>query len=178
MPEGPASLTPEERRWSHEKFERLAREKNQLASGRTTYYAAMGTVLITGLVVTVSNFLSQPQLLIVVPTFLALLGILISVVWTVLLHRTNDAKNLWREAAVRLEPHQAPVGRGMGGSVDPLIGGDPSRRSLPPVSGPPGPVQSAERDFVDGPGESGCADGSAPHRLRHDLGSRAGRELD
>jgi hypothetical protein len=40
---------------------------------------------------------------------LASLGILISIVWAVLLHRTDDAQNLWREAARRLEQAEPPV---------------------------------------------------------------------
>jgi hypothetical protein len=102
-------LSPEERRWLHDKFERLAAEESQLASLRTTYYAAIGTVLITGLVVAIADLLNQTRLLVAIATFLSLLGILISVVWIVLLHRTNDAKNMWREAACHLEAQQAPL---------------------------------------------------------------------
>ena len=105
----PPPLSAEDRRWLHDKFERLAAEESQLASTRTTYYAAIGTVLITGLVVTAASFLSQPGIFLLLLTFLALLGILISFVWAVLLHRTNDAKNLWREAACRLERDQPPL---------------------------------------------------------------------
>lgn len=109
MPAAPPNLTPEERRWLHDKFERLAAQESELASSRTTYYAAIGTVLITGLVVTVSNLIPRPEILALVVTFLALLGVLISTVWIVLLHRTNDAKNLWRQAAHHLERGQPPI---------------------------------------------------------------------
>jgi hypothetical protein len=102
-------LTQEDRRWLHDKYERLAAEEGQLSSVRTSYYAAIGTVLITGLVVVIADLMSQPSLLAVVVTFLATLGILISIVWAVLLHRTNDAQNLWREAALRLEQSEPPI---------------------------------------------------------------------
>ncbi|HLM91157.1 MAG TPA: hypothetical protein VK424_03795 [Thermoplasmata archaeon] len=98
-----------DRRWLHDKFERLAAEEGQLATGRTTYYAAIGTVLITGLLVVLADLLNEPSLLVVSVTFLAGLGILISLVWAVLLHRTNDAQNLWREAARLLERENPPV---------------------------------------------------------------------
>jgi len=78
-------------------------------SPRRSYYAAIGTVLITGLVVVLADLMNQASLLAVVVTFLAVLGILISTVWAVLLHRTNDAQNLWREAALRLEQAEPPV---------------------------------------------------------------------
>ena len=102
-------LTSEDRRWLHDKYERLAAEEGQLSSVRTSYYAAIGTVLITGLVVAMADLLNEPTLLAVVVSFLAVLGILISSVWAVLLHRTNDAQNLWREAALRLEQTEPPV---------------------------------------------------------------------
>ncbi len=103
------TLTQDDRRWLHDKYERLAAEEGQLSSVRTSYYAAIGTVLITGLVVVIADLMNQPSLLAVVVTFLSVLGILISVVWAVLLHRTNDAQNLWREAALRLEQSEPPV---------------------------------------------------------------------
>ena len=109
MPEPSVSLSTEDRHWLHDKFERLAAEENELASARTTYYAAIGTVLITGLVVSIADLLAQATVLIVVVTFLSALGMLISIVWIVLLHRTNDAKNMWREAAVLLERDHPPL---------------------------------------------------------------------
>lgn len=105
----PSPIGPDGRRWLHDKYERLASEEGQLSSTRTSYYAAIGTVLITGALVAVADLLSQPTVLTVVLTFLALLGILISVVWAVLLHRTNDAQQLWREAALRLEERAPPL---------------------------------------------------------------------
>jgi hypothetical protein len=102
-------LTPEERRWLHDKYERLAAEESTLSAGRTSYYAGIGTVLITGLLIVLADLSSQPTVLTGVTTFLSLLGILISVVWAVLLHRTNDARNMWREAALRLEQSNSPI---------------------------------------------------------------------
>ncbi|MCI4331523.1 MAG: hypothetical protein L3K19_06720 [Thermoplasmata archaeon] len=105
----PPSLTPEARRWLHDKYERLAAEEGQLSSTRTTYYAAIGTVLITGLIIVLADFVNQPLVLPAFINFLAALGILISSVWAVLLHRTNDAQGLWREAAIRLEESTPPL---------------------------------------------------------------------
>jgi hypothetical protein len=102
-------LGPDDRRWLHDKYERLAEEESQLASTRTSYYAAIGTVLITGLLLVIADLLSEPAVLTTSVTFLAALGILISFVWVVLLHRTNDAQNLWREAALRLEQSEPPI---------------------------------------------------------------------
>jgi hypothetical protein len=109
VPEPTSRLAPEDRRWLHDKFERLSAEEAQLASARTTYYAAIGTVLITGLVVVLADLLNEPRILIVVVTFFSGLGILISFVWAVLLHRTNDAQKLWREAAGQMERDIPPL---------------------------------------------------------------------
>lgn len=105
----PAVLTPEERRWLHDKYERLAGDEGQLAAGRTSYFAAIASVLVTGVVVAVAYFSGRPLVLAVVATFLASIGIVFSFVWAVLLHRTNDAQTLWREAAWRLEESQPPL---------------------------------------------------------------------
>ncbi|MGB6500713.1 MAG: hypothetical protein WBG19_04860 [Thermoplasmata archaeon] len=105
----PGALGPEERRWLHDKYERLAAEEGGLSANRTSYYAAIGTVLITGLLIALDDFMSNRPLLAIVVTFLAALGILISFVWAILLHRTNDAQHLWREAARRLEIVSPPV---------------------------------------------------------------------
>ncbi|MCI4369040.1 MAG: hypothetical protein L3K09_05720 [Thermoplasmata archaeon] len=103
------SLGPEERRWLHDKYERLAAEEGQLAAGRTSYFAAIGSVLVTGTVVAVSYFSGRPLLLVTIATFLSAIGIVFSFVWAVLLHRTNDAQALWREAAWRLEVCEPPL---------------------------------------------------------------------
>ncbi len=104
-----SSIGHEDRRWLHDKYERLAAEEGQLAASRTSYYAAIGTVLITGLLVAAADLLGDPAVLVTIVSLLALLGILISLVWAVLLHRTNDAQNLWREAALRLEEGIPPL---------------------------------------------------------------------
>ncbi|MFZ3355858.1 MAG: hypothetical protein WA549_03755 [Thermoplasmata archaeon] len=104
-----ANLSSEDRKWLHDKFERLAAEEGQLAAGRTAYYAAIGSVLVTAVVVALADLSSQRLILATVATYLASLGILISVVWAVLLHRTNDAQALWRETAWRLEESEPPL---------------------------------------------------------------------
>lgn len=96
-------------RWLHDKYERLGAEEGQLAANRTSYFAAIGTVLITGFVIGLNYFLPHPELLAEVVTFLAGLGILISVVWLILLHRTIDAQQLWRQSATALERLAPPV---------------------------------------------------------------------
>lgn len=100
---------PVVRRWLHDKYERLGAEEGSLAASRTSYFAAIATVLITGFVVSLDYFLSEPRILHLVATFLAAVGILISFVWAVLLHRTLDAQALWREAAERLEGLAPPI---------------------------------------------------------------------
>jgi hypothetical protein len=105
----PVALTPDERRWLHDKYERLASEEGQLAATRTSYYAAIGSVLVTGVVVAIADLSSQRFVLAAVTTYLAALGIFISFVWAVLLHRTNDAMAMWREAVVRLESSDPPI---------------------------------------------------------------------
>ncbi len=106
---GPHVLTPDERKWLHDKYERLAAEEGQLATARTSYYAAIGTVLVTATVVAIADLSNDRPVLAGVATFLAALGILISFVWAVLLHRTNDAQALWREGAERLERLDPPI---------------------------------------------------------------------
>lgn len=100
---------PAVRRWLHDKYERLAAEEGELSASRTSYFAAIATVLITGMVVALNYFLADPRLLLLVTTFLSGLGILISVFWVALLHRTLDAQALWREAAEQLELRSPPV---------------------------------------------------------------------
>ena len=108
--EAPAApLVLEDRRWLHDKFERLEAEEGELAGLRTSYFAAIAAVLVTGLVVATADLLSNAVLLVVFATFLAGFGILIASVWSVLLHRTTDAQNLWREAAYRLEEMDPPI---------------------------------------------------------------------
>jgi hypothetical protein len=114
-PNGPADgtipgvLSREDARWLHDKFERLAAEEVQLAGSRTSYFAAIGTVLITAGIVAIADLQSERLVLALIMTFLAGLGILISFVWVVLLHRTNDAQNMWRECALWLESMNPPI---------------------------------------------------------------------
>ena len=108
-PTPPSELGPDDRKWLHDKYERLASEEISLSASRTSYYAAIGSILVTGIVVALDDFSGNRVLLATVVTFLALLGILISTVWAVLLHRTNDAQALWREAAMRLEELDPPL---------------------------------------------------------------------
>jgi hypothetical protein len=103
------ALSPEERRWLHDKYERLIAEEADLSASRTSYYAAIGTVLITGFVVSIADMFGHPTLLVTIVSFLAVLGIVISIIWAVLLHRTNDAQQLYREAALRLEESEPPL---------------------------------------------------------------------
>jgi hypothetical protein len=105
----PPSPTLEERRWLHDKYERLASEEGQLSGIRTAYFATIGAVLLTGLVVLIADLLGQALLFSVAATLLASLGILVCSVWAVLLHRTTDAQARWREAALRLEEVAPPV---------------------------------------------------------------------
>lgn len=99
----------EDRRWLHDKYERLGEEEGQLAATRTTYFATVGAVLVTGLILVIINLLDRPAVLAESVTLLATFGILFSAIWAVLLHRTTDAQALWREAALRLEELAPPV---------------------------------------------------------------------
>ncbi len=110
-------LTEAERQWLHDKYERLAAEESALAANRTTYYAAVGTVLITGLVVSLNYFANERFVLLAVAAGFAGLGLLISSVWAVLLHRTNDAQAMWREAARQLEQTQPPLEGQLPGAI-------------------------------------------------------------
>jgi hypothetical protein len=87
----------------------LAAEEGSLAAGRTSYFAAIGTVLITAIIVAVADLSANPLELTLFITFLAVLGVLITFVWAVLLHRTNDAQSLWRESNLRLEEMAPPI---------------------------------------------------------------------
>jgi hypothetical protein len=108
---------PAVRRWLHDKYERLAAEEGSLAASRTSYFATIGTVLITGLVVAIDYFTAAPRTLLLVATFLAGLGIAISLVWAVLLHRTLDAQSMWREAIVELEQKAPPIAGELPGTI-------------------------------------------------------------
>lgn len=108
-PPPPSDLSMEDRRWLHDKYERLDEAEGQLASTRTTYFATIAAVLVTGLVVVITNLMGHRVLLAESVTFLGAFGILFSSMWAVLLHRTVDAQTLWREAALHLEELAPPV---------------------------------------------------------------------
>lgn len=103
------SLDLESRRWLHDKYERLVAEENTLAANRTSYFAAIGAVLLTALVVGLNDFQNNPHFLVLVVSFLGGLGLLVSIVWSILLHRTTDAQRLWRESAMHLERIAPPL---------------------------------------------------------------------
>jgi hypothetical protein len=103
------TLTPDQSRWLHDKYERLSAEESGLSASRTAYFATIGAVLLTGFVVLMADLLGEPALFAIAATLLASLGILTSAVWAVLLHRTNDAQAMWREAALHLEQLAPPV---------------------------------------------------------------------
>lgn len=102
-------MDPAARRWLHDKYERLAEMESQLAASRTSYFAAIGTVLLTGFVVSINYFLGDPTLLAEIVTFLAGLGVMISLVWVILLRRTVDAQQMWRHAAREVERRLPPI---------------------------------------------------------------------
>jgi hypothetical protein len=102
-------ISSEERRWLHDKFERLATEEASLGDSRTSYFAAIASALVAALVVLVINEISHPTVFVVMATMLAGFGILISAVWTVVLHRTGDAQYLWRQSSLLLEAAAPPI---------------------------------------------------------------------
>ena len=105
----PTDLTGEERRWLHDKYERLASDEASLADSRTSYFAAIASGLLAAYVVLVVNELSRPPLLLVMTILLSAFGMLLAAIWTIVLRRTSAAQLLWREAAVLLERSAAPV---------------------------------------------------------------------
>lgn len=123
-PAGAGSIAdPVVRRWLHDKYERLAAQEGDLAANRTSYFAAIGTVLITGLIVALNYFGGSRHTLVLVTASLSALGILISFVWTVLLHRTLDAQAMWRELAGQLERLAPPIDGELPGQVTLRSGG-------------------------------------------------------
>jgi len=109
-PPAPAApLTNDERRWLHDKYERLAAEEATLAESRTGYFAAIASAIVAAFVVLVVNELGHAELFATMASLLALFGILISVLWSVVLHRTGDAQFLWRQAALLLESESPPL---------------------------------------------------------------------
>jgi hypothetical protein len=103
------ALANDERRWLHDKYERLAAEEATLADSRTSYFAAIASALVAAFVVLVVNELAHPMLMVAMATLVASFGIVISIVWTLVLHRTGDAQHVWREAAMLLESSAPPI---------------------------------------------------------------------
>ncbi len=112
-----SSLSEEERRWLHDKYERLAGEEGNLLAGRTSYFATICAVLITGLVFALVNLQGEAFLLAVSVTFLAAIGVVLSVVWEILVRRTTGAQRLWRDAALQLEEVAPPLVGSLSGEV-------------------------------------------------------------
>jgi len=109
-PPVPATATSdEERRWLHDKYERLASDEASLSDARTSYFAAIASGLVAAFVVLVVNELTRPLLLLVMTVLLATFGMLLAAIWTIVLRRTVAAQTLWREAAILLERDAAPV---------------------------------------------------------------------
>jgi hypothetical protein len=104
-----SGLTPEERRWLHDKYERLAGDEASLADSRTSYFAAIASALVAALVVLVINELRSPALFVTMASLLAAFGMLIAGVWTIVLRRTTAALTLWRESALLLEEGASPI---------------------------------------------------------------------
>ena len=165
------------RRWLHDKFERLAAEEGQLSTGRAAYYAAIGTVLITGLLVVLADLLGEPSLLVVAVTFLAGLGILISLVWAVLLHRTNDAQNLWREAARLLERDHPPIEGIWNAPITFAVRRDDERGPGPSIPRAQRAVRPHPPGLVDGSGQPPRAHRGPSPDVHRDLEFGPGHRL-
>ncbi len=102
-------LSPSDRRWLHDKYEKLAEHEAQLADYRTSYFAVLNTALVAGTVLVVVNLLKTPPIFATAASLLAVFGLLMSAVWAIQLHRTLAAQNLWRDAALALETDHPPV---------------------------------------------------------------------
>jgi hypothetical protein len=109
-PSKPKGLTGEHRRWLHDKYQKFDLSEGQLADYRSSYTAAVTTALVAAMVYAVVNLLPRGGLVFAgTVSLLASFGILISVVWAIVLRRTTEAQNLWREAALQLEELAPPV---------------------------------------------------------------------
>ena len=102
-------LPPSERRWLHDKYEKLAEHEAQLADYRTSYFAVLNTALVAGTVLVIINLLRSPPIFAAAVTLLAVIGLVMSIVWALVLRRTIAAQNLWRDAALALETDYPPV---------------------------------------------------------------------
>lgn len=105
----PRGLLWEERRWLHDKYQRLAEHEAQLADYRTSYFGAILAALVAAQALIVINLRGAPNELVTSSTILDASGIAISAVWALVLHRTYAAQALWREALIQLEVHASPL---------------------------------------------------------------------
>ena len=106
----PKELTGEHRRWLHDKYQRFDQSEGQLADYRSSYTAAVTTAVVASMVYAVVNLLPRGGLVFAgTVSLLASFGVLISIVWAIVLRRTTEAQNLWREAALQLEELAPPV---------------------------------------------------------------------
>ncbi len=116
--EGPR-LGPEERRWLHETYRTLDHNEAELANYRTSFIAVVTTALVAAFVYAVANVLPHGDLLFATAvSFLAVFGIFLSAFWALVLWRTTEAQNLWRQAARELEERSPPVA---GSLVAPIL---------------------------------------------------------
>lgn len=143
---GDADVPLEERRWLHDKYQSLAEYEARLADYRTSYFAVLNTALVAGMVLVVINLLRNPPVFAATATLLGLLGIGMSLLWAIVLHRTIAAQNLWRDAAMSLESDFPPVGRRLPSTVP---GGRGSERIPVDLSRP---YHTHRARFSRGPG--------------------------
>jgi hypothetical protein len=109
--EPPSGDTPsaEERRWLHDKYQRLSEHEAQLADYRSSYFAVLNTALVAGLALLLVNLYRSPPLFVAGATLLAGFGLVVTMIWSLLLRRTTAALELWREAVLELERVAPPI---------------------------------------------------------------------
>ena len=108
----------------HDKYQRFDQSEGQLADYRSSYTAAVTTALVAAMVYAVVNLLPKSALLFATTvSLLAAFGVLISLVWAVVLRRTTQAQQLWRDAAFRLEEDVPPVE----GTISATLSASPTR---------------------------------------------------
>lgn len=106
---GPEAPTYDERRWLHDKLERLAIHEDRLMSYRSSFFAAVTSALAAGQFVAVAYLHLLPHLFWSLSAALAFFGAVSAVPWAMLLHRTATARRLWRAAARELERRYPPL---------------------------------------------------------------------
>jgi hypothetical protein len=119
LPANPETLTPAERQWLHDKYQRLDQGEAELMSYRASYFVAVTTALIAALVYAIVNLLTHgPLLFALTSSLLGGFGLVIAVLWAVVVRRTTEAQFLWREAARQLEIVAPPIDRSSKVSID------------------------------------------------------------